>query len=242
MRRAILSDIHGNLHALEAVLKDAEKAVVEEFLCLGDVVGYGAYPQECLQLVRERCRWVVRGNHDQVASDDSPLDEYYNEARISLEWTRKMLSTEDRAWLGSLPMVVQEESLSLVHASLHRPEDWEYLDFEGDLRRHFRCQETPICFSGHTHVAGVFEEEPLASREIPWNAPYSLSPEKRYLLNAGSVGQPRDQDPRASYVILDEFQKVVTFRRVRYEVGRAQTAIRARKLPPFLAERLGEGV
>ncbi len=242
MRRAIISDIHANIHALDAVLKDIERQAVETIICLGDVVGYGAFPEDCVTKVRERCSTTILGNHDYMAGNDFQLEGYFDDARKSLEWTRGRLNDADRAFLNGLPILFEESQTTYVHASLHEPTTWEYLDFGGDFQRHFALQKTPVCFVGHTHMPGIFTNEVMGSHELTWNAPISLPNRDQVLVNAGSVGQPRDQEPRACYVIYDEMQRVVTFRRVNYEIQRAQNGIRAVKLPVFLAERLAEGV
>lgn len=242
MRLAILSDIHANLQALEAVLRDLEKQIPDQVICLGDLVGYGAFPSECIQLIRKHCSQVVLGNHDSVCAGKDFMENYYEEARISLEWTESRLDEEEKNYLSKLPYVVEGEQTTYVHASLHQPELWEYIDYEESLRLHFENQNTPVCFAGHTHIPAIFGKKELASAELTWNSPLPLPKDQQILVNPGSVGQPRDQDPRASYVIYDEAQRIVTYRRVRYEIARAQNGIRAIKMPSFLAERLADGV
>lgn len=242
MRRAIISDIHGNQHALEAVLRDMEKEVVEDVICLGDIVGYGAFPHECLARVRDCCSLVLKGNHDAAAGSDSVLDGYYEDARVSLEWTRTRLSEEERAYLAQLPLVSRTKRATYVHATLDDPEAWGYLEYPTDIEAHFAFQETHTCFCGHTHFPGIYNADNPSGYELSWNTPIQLPGDRKFLLNVGSVGQPRDRDTRACYLIYDELQGVVTFKRVRYEIGRAQTGIRAVKLPRFLAERLADGV
>ena len=242
MRRAIISDIHGNQHALEAVLRDMEKEVVENVVCLGDIVGYGAFPNECLDLVRRHCEVVVKGNHDAMAGSDEDLEGYYEDARVSLEWTREKLSEEERAYLHHLPMVLKIKSATFVHASLYDSENWPYLEYASEIEDHFQYQDSHTCFFGHTHVPGLYNLDNPSGYELSWNTPVQLPEDRAFLLNVGSVGQPRDNDPRACYLIFDELQGVVTFKRVRYEIARAQTGIRAVKMPKFLADRLAEGV
>jgi predicted phosphodiesterase len=241
MRIAIISDIHSNLHALEAVLKDIEKQVPDQIFCLGDIVGYGAYPRDCLRLVKANCSLVLKGNHDDTASYPKDLDSYYDEARISLEWTRDQLEEEDIDYLRSLPYVNEGKLTSYVHASLNEPENWEYIEYLEALQAHFSKQKTEVCFAGHTHLPAIFGAAELESADLTWNNPLPLPRDQRILVNPGSVGQPRDSDPRACYVIYDEVQRIVTYRRVRYEVERAMNSIRAVKMPAFLADRLAKG-
>jgi len=242
MRIAILSDIHANVHALESVLKDAEKQGVEYLLCLGDIVGYGAFPGECIQLVRKNCSRAVIGNHDIFAAGDTSLENFSEDARISLEWTRVRLAEEERHYLKALPYILEGDTTTYVHASLHNTKQWEYLDYAPTLRKHFEIQETRVCFVGHTHLPAIFESEELRSAELSWNSPLALPRDVKVVVNAGSVGQPRDLDPRACYVIYDEAQSIVTYRRVRYEIERARNGILAIKMPRTLADRLTEGV
>lgn len=242
MRLAIISDIHANLQALEAVLRDMEKQIPDHVICLGDLVGYGAFPSECIQLVQKHCSQVILGNHDSVCAGIDSLDDYYEEAQISLEWTRNRLDESEQEYLAGLPYILEGEQTIYVHASLHCPEQWEYIDYEELLRLHFENQETPVCFAGHTHLPAIFGRKAMASAALSWNSPLPLPKDQQILVNPGSVGQPRDQDPRACYVIYDEAQRIVTYRRVRYEIARAQNGIRAVKMPSFLAERLAEGI
>ncbi len=241
MRRAIISDIHGNLHALEAVLGDIGREAVEDVVCLGDVVGYGAFPAECLALVRQHCSLVVCGNHDHAVGHDYLLEAYYDEARQSLEWTREALDDGERAYLAGLPLEHRTDWVTYVHASLPNPETWGYLEFSGDVVEHLKHQETPVCFIGHTHLPGVYSGDLTNFFEISWNARQRL-PEGPLVVNVGSVGQPRDQDPRACYVIYDEMQGVISYRRVRYPIAEAQQAIREAGLAPFFADRLRVGI
>ncbi len=241
MRFAVISDIHGNAHALEAVLKDIERQVPDHVYCLGDLVGYGAFPSECIALIRSHCSMVLKGNHDAAAGTAGSLDGYFEDARVSLEWTREHLSEAERDYLQGLPLLETGAVTTYVHASLHEPEEWGYLDSKEALEGHFSAQETDLCFAGHTHLPAIIGGAALASAELGWNVPLPLPRDQRILVNPGSVGQPRDEDSRACYAIFDEAQRIVTYRRVRYEVRRAQNGIRAIKMPGFLADRLEHG-
>ena len=242
MRYAVISDIHGKVHALEAVLKDIERQVPDHIFCLGDLVGYGAFPGECIALVKESCSVILKGNHDAAAGAGGSLDGYFEDARLSLEWTRERLSEAEREFLQALPLTHAGEITSYVHASLHEPAEWDYLDTEEALDLHFERQESDLCFAGHTHLPAIIGGAELACANLSWNVPLPLPRDQKILINPGAVGQPRDEDPRACYAIFDEAQRIVTYRRVRYEVRRAQNGIRAIKMPTFLADRLENGV
>jgi len=241
MRCAILGDIHGNLQALEAVLADAREYGCTEFHCLGDVVGYNANPSECLEIVRNLPGACVLGNHDQAAFGEYSLEGFSSFASVSLEWTRGVLNADQKAWLGSLRLQRQIRKTTLVHATLDSPESWGYVrtDFEAQLS--LACQRTPLCFIGHTHVPKSFGQgvgEMLLFENVDG---VELPRSPKLLINAGSVGQPRDGDWRAAYMIHDEDSGGLWLRRVEYDVESASRAVLAAGLPSKLAERLHKG-
>lgn len=239
MRIALFGDIHANLEALEAVLADAEKQRCDSYVCLGDLVGYNADPARCLERVREMGCPVVKGNHDEDASGTHSLEQMNPIAASALMWTRRALSDEQRTWLRRLRMVRQIEDFTVVHSTLDQPTNWNYVTNKFDAMSNFSYQFTQVCFHGHTHVPRVFikdqrvHEEPAESIVIEDGA--------KYFINAGSVGQPRDGDWRASYVIYDMPEHKVVFRRIEYDLAAAQKKLLATDLPPALAERLAEG-
>jgi len=242
MRYAILGDIHANLHALEAVLEDARALGCTEFHLLGDVVGYGAFPSECVTIASELPGSCVMGNHDQAASGDMSLDVLSEVARISLQWTRERLSPEHRAWLGALRPQRQIRRTTFVHATLDSPLAWGYVREAAHAEMSMALQRTPLCFIGHTHVPQafakgigqvlLFDEEEQGIR---------LSRTTKYLINAGAVGQPRDGDPRAAYMIHDEEEEGLWLRRIDYNIEAAASAILEAGLPQKLAVRLRTG-
>jgi diadenosine tetraphosphatase ApaH/serine/threonine PP2A family protein phosphatase len=241
MRCAILGDIHGNLEALEAVLADAREYGCTEFHCLGDVVGYNANPSECLEIVKNLPGACVLGNHDQAAAGEYSLEGFSSSASVSLEWTRGVLNADQKAWLGSLRLQRQIRKTTLVHATLDSPESWGYVrtDFEAQLS--LACQRTPLCFIGHTHVPKSFGQgvgEMLLFENIDG---VELPRSSKLLINAGSVGQPRDGDWRAAYMIHDEESGGLWLRRVEYDVESASRAVLLAGLPSGLAERLHKG-
>jgi diadenosine tetraphosphatase ApaH/serine/threonine PP2A family protein phosphatase len=240
MRCAILGDIHANIHALEAVVADARAYGCTEFQLLGDVVGYGAFPSECVELARSLTRICVLGNHDQAAAAEITLADFSETASVSLEWTRGKLSADQRSWLGALMPRRQVRGTTLVHASLDSPLSWGYVRSLATAELSMALQGLPVCFIGHTHVPIGYvhggEEFSLGIGEG-----ISLDPKSKYLINAGSVGQPRDGDWRAAYLIHDEDEHGLWLRRVEYDVESAASAVLAAGLPEKLATRLRTG-
>mgnify|MGYP000101815309 CR=1 FL=1 len=239
MRIALFGDIHANLEALEAVLADATELGVTEYVCLGDVVGYNADPAACLEIVRAMNCPTVKGNHDEEASGTHSLDTMNPVAAAALEWTRQQLSEEQRQWLMRLRMVRQVMDFTIVHSTLDQPANWNYVTNRFDAMANFSYQFTHICFHGHTHVPRVFVKTDKVQEVVADSI--AIEPGAKYFINVGSVGQPRDGDWRACYAIYDFDAKVVTYRRVEYDIAKTQAKIIAAGLPPMLAERISEG-
>ncbi len=239
MQIALFGDIHANLEALEAVLDDARRQNCTDWVCLGDVVGYNASPAECIELVRKMDCPVVKGNHDEDAGGDHSLENMNPTAATALEWTRNQLSQDHRVWLRKLRMVRQVEDFTVVHSTLDQPQAWHYVTNKFDAMSNFSYQFTNVCFHGHTHVPRVFVRAARV-REVPTES-VAVEEGLKYFINVGSVGQPRDGDPRACYVIYDFDSKTVLFRRVDYDLDLAQQKILEAGLPPGLAARLTEG-
>ena len=239
MRIAIFGDIHANLEALETVLKDAEEHGCEKYVCLGDVVGYNANPVECLERVREMDCPVVKGNHDEDAGGDHSLEQMNPTAAEALDWTRNQLSDDQRAWLRKLRMVRQVESFTIVHSTLDQPQSWGYVSNKFDAMSNFSYQFTQVCFHGHTHVPRVFVRSTRV-KDVPADS-IAVEDGMKYFINAGSVGQPRDGDWRASYCIYDTQTHLVTFRRLEYDIATTQQKILDAGLPKSLANRLADG-
>lgn len=237
---AFLGDIHANLDALEVVLADARACGVTDFLCVGDVVGYNACPNECCEIIRELCPVTVCGNHDSYCGTNDPLDDFTPLAAAMVKWSRAALSDENREWLRSLKYVELSMGVTLVHATMDAPEGWGYVFDEFEAESSFAYQKTALCFHGHTHVPVVYE---LHHGAITRLAPtvFRLEPGRKYFLNTGSVGQPRDGDPRASYCIYAPADRSIEYRRLEYDVEAAQRRIRNAGLPARLADRLAEG-
>ena len=254
-RIAILGDIHANLTALRTVLADCEAQGVTDYICTGDIVGYNPWPHECLELVRELkyngapCP-VVMGNHDFYVShkDGIDLDDFNPNAKIVIEWTRKQMSMDEIYYLKSIPFTVVKEGMTIVHSTLDKPEKFGYVFEVGDVIPHFSLQKTPVCFNGHTHFPGILERQLGGIYEISSkflleerDGIFDLLIGRKYLVNVGSVGQPRDGDPRASYVIYEPKLRRVKFRRLEYDIAEVQARIREVGLPEHLAERLATG-
>jgi diadenosine tetraphosphatase ApaH/serine/threonine PP2A family protein phosphatase len=240
-RFVVFSDIHANLPALTAFLGEVDTAGFERLYCCGDVVGYGAHPNECCEIIRERAIPTVIGNHDYVTVDMADV-EYFNEvARRAILWTRERLTAENLAFLESLPFTHQFGDFALVHASPRLPRAWNYVITRGEAQENFEYFEGRICFIGHSHqpfaVAKLGESLVCSTDvdEIP------LKPDGRYLINVGSIGQPRDGDSRSCYVSVDLDESVLRFHRLTYAVNDAQKAILDEGLPMELAERLSYG-
>lgn len=240
MRYAILSDVHGNLEALRAVLADA-RGRTDAALCLGDVVGYGADPGPCVDLVAETCERVVTGNHERAVTSQMGLDWFNPWARTAAEWTRTRLPADARAWLATLPLVHEVADATLVHASPAQPEEWEYLVSAEDGFAAFGAFSTRVCFVGHSHVPRAWTQGSWGRDHDPIPSAVTLEAGCRYIVNVGSVGQPRDRDPRAAYAVWDLDRRRVEIRRVPYDVAAARTKILDAGLPRLLAERLADG-
>jgi predicted phosphodiesterase len=241
MRVLVVSDIHANLNALDAVLDDA--GMFEAVWCLGDLVGYGPDPNECVDRVREFPELLcIGGNHDKAAIGDLDLDAFNGEARRALEWTNSQVSPETRKYLHELPEQITHESFTLVHGSPRRPL-WEYLLDAPRVQSTFSSFHTPYCLVGHSHVAIAFQlnERNRCIPLLPSHTDVFQLGFQRMILNPGSVGQPRDQDPRASYSLLDTESLQWEWRRIKYDVQAVQAHMRLADLPPRLILRLAEG-
>jgi diadenosine tetraphosphatase ApaH/serine/threonine PP2A family protein phosphatase len=242
MRIAVISDVHANLHALEAVLAEVDAAAVDELWCLGDLVGYGPRPNECAALLRERTTVCLAGNHDLVVLGKIPLAEFAGEAAAAAAWTRTVLDEEARSFLGGLEAHGERPGVELFHGSPRDPV-WDYVLSADAGRRTFAATAAPLVLVGHSHLALELSGDASAVRGGQAAAGTSLDLDAgRRLLNPGSVGQPRDGDPRAAWLVIDEGAGRATFRRTRYPVERTQAEMRERGLPEVLAARLEHGV
>lgn len=239
MRIAIVSDIHANLAAFEAVLAHAEP--VDAIWCLGDTVGYGPFPNECIALLRSHEHRAVAGNHDLAACGRMGTEEFNDAAAQAAHWTAEQLSTASRAFIEELPMVVVEGDFTLVHGSLRWPE-WEYLLLSEQAQAQFELQGTPYSIVGHSHLPFVCEQvAPAPTLRPAIDGERVVLGERKLIFNPGGVGQPRDGDPRASYALYDSDARAVTYHRVGYDIESTQRAMEAARLPSWLIERLTYG-
>ncbi|HEY3183553.1 MAG TPA: metallophosphoesterase family protein [Gaiellaceae bacterium] len=241
MRVAVVSDIHANLPALDAVLHAIDEEAPDGIWCLGDVVGYGPHPNECCAAVRERAELCLAGNHDLGVLGSLDLADFSPDAAASARWSAGVLAPEARAFLEPLPSLARRDEAQLYHASPRDPV-WEYVLTEEGAADALALTDAPVVLVGHTHVplAVTIEDGRVAGGLAPGGAEVELAG-RRWLLNPGSVGQPRDEDPRAAWLLIDFAAGRAAFRRVPYPIERTQADIRAGGLPEVLATRLAEG-
>ena len=239
MRYAIIADIHANLEAFNVVLADAKAMSCTHYACLGDVVGYNANPKECLDMVRGMNIPVVKGNHDEYCSSETDLEGFNPHAQEAINWTRNQLTDDDRKWLRDLRYIRLVASFSIVHATLDGPQRWGYVFDKLAAAASFTYQNTSVCFFGHTHVPVAFVRDAMVRGGT--YSKFKTEPGKKYFVNVGSVGQPRDGNPKAAYVVYDLDEGSIELRRLDYDIGTTQRKILEAGLPPRLAHRLAEG-
>jgi predicted phosphodiesterase len=233
MRIAIISDVHSNLEALKTALETIDGQGVDDIVCLGDIVGYGANPNECLEIVRSRCSIILQGNHDAAAVDLSVANQFTLNAQLSAIWTFGVLTPENKDYLRSIPQLKPRGDILFSHASPFEPEEWNYVISEYDTREAFQAFTEKLCFIGHSHIPVIFSEHGKVA---------AISRSGRYIVNVGSIGQPRDANPDLGFGIFDteswSYQQV----REPYDVDAAAEKIRKAGLPRALAERLYQGM
>ena len=238
MRIAIISDIHGNIHALENVEKDIRERQVDEIVCLGDMLNFGAFPKECLDWVRENCSVVLRGEHDTFTAmcDDILLTN--PEAIKSADWTYEQLSEEDLKYISDLPLDLDYKNVVLTHDEPSVPGSMYFITSLKDAKETMTCYKEQICFYGHVHIPLLFVKDNERIKVIQNPTEYSLKDNEKYLVNCGSVGQPRDKDKRASYLIYDTEENLFEFRKVDYDKEKASKEIINKGLPEIFARVL----
>lgn len=241
MRYAIFADVHSNLEALEAVLAVYENESIDKYLCVGDVVGYAANPRECIQNLKNICTITVAGNHDWASVNLFSLNYFNDFAREAIFWTRQNLGEGDRYFLEALKLTYQNEDLTLVHGTLDRPGDFNYLTDGYIAEETFNLMQTNVCFIGHSHVAGIFikgQDDRITYRQ---DNSMDIKQENKYIINVGSVGQPRDGIPYAAYCVYNTKEKELWIKRVNYDRETTRKKIIAAGLPGFLGDRLMMG-
>jgi diadenosine tetraphosphatase ApaH/serine/threonine PP2A family protein phosphatase len=233
MRIAIISDIHSNLEALTTAMDIIDKQSVHEIVCLGDIIGYGANPNECLDLVRRRCKIVLMGNHEEAVLDASKAKDFTQNARFAIEWTRHHVDEENLVYLRSLPLAARNNNILYVHASPCEPGAWDYIFEEESASHSFRCFSESLCFIGHTHIPAIFSINGYTPR---------ITRDDRFLVNVGSIGQPRDRNTQLSFGMLDTDTRIYENIRAPYDVETAVKKIMNSDLPVRLGQRLLMGV
>jgi diadenosine tetraphosphatase ApaH/serine/threonine PP2A family protein phosphatase len=242
MKIAVLSDIHSNFHALQAVIEDIQLIDdIDHIINLGDVVGYGAYPNECINIIKNKAKISLMGNHDYAACDFMNYSFFNSFARTAIEFTRKEITEEGLSFLKKLPFTYSFDSNLFVHSSPIFPESWTYILNKKTANFIFTTieKDAKTIFIGHSHIPIVFLNE--GSKIRSWYGPKIYLEESPAIINVGSVGQPRDRDVRACYAIYDLDERSITYRRVQYDIDAAFETIIAKGLPPVLAERLKRG-
>ena len=242
MRYAFLGDIHGNTEALSAILAHLKGNRIDKIVCLGDIVGYGAEPVACLETIRGLGCDVIAGNHDWAAVGRIAIDQFNTYAKAAAIWTRDQLSQEQKDWLAALPLTRTYEHCAVAHGTFHQPEAFNYIQTVFDAQQSFTALRelgARIGFLGHSHVpVGFFDTDPITytlDPEMP------IDPELATIVNAGSVGQPRDENNKASYAVFDSDARTASINRVEYDIDAAANKIRAANLPEILAARLYQG-
>lgn len=240
MRYGIFSDIHGNLEAMEAVIYAFEKEVIDRYCCVGDIVGYSANPHECIEIVKNLKAACVAGNHDWAVVDKTDIRYFNPMAKEAIYWTRLHASREDMAFLDGLGLIFKSEEFILAHGTLQEPSFFYYLTDEMQAGAMFRLMDRNVAFVGHSHIPGIFIQiqnhvECLPAFDV------QLAQGCKYIVNTGSVGQPRDGNPMATYCIFDTAAGTISIKRVNYDIESAQKKILKMHLPPFLASRLAVG-
>ena len=241
MRYGLISDIHGNLEALTVVINELEKRNVDEVLCLGDIIGYGPDPEECVDLVKRHANVILAGNHDYAAMGMLDISYFNPHARRAIEWTAGQISDETRKFLKERPLMMVYDDFTIVHATPAEPEKWNYILSLEDAADNFAHFHNQVCFIGHSHVPVIIAKDEQGKISVRKGPEIHLQDNEKYIINIGSVGQPRDLDPRAAFAIFDTESKHYELLRVAYDVQTTQQKILKIGLPYFLAERLAKG-
>jgi len=240
MRYGIIGDIHGNLEALETAVEACREEGVRAFFCIGDIVGYGANPKECIETVLKLKTVCVAGNHDWAVSGKVDTVAFNESARQAVQWTQNELSEKEKDFLKDLDLVFENEDFTLVHGTLNRPQSFVYLLDSSDAPDSFYLMSRSVCFVGHTHIPQILiqHEDKI---QIAQSSRVELEEGSKYIINVGSIGQPRDGNPMAAYCIYDPDLQRIEIKRIAYDVKKAQEKIIQAGLPEVLAHRLAIG-
>lgn len=240
MRYGVFSDVHSNLEAFEAICEDFKSCRIDQFLFLGDIVGYGANPSECIAMLKSLDPVSIAGNHDWAVADVIDLDSFSQMAAQSIIWTKEIINESEQSFLSGLELIKNGSTWRLVHGALNNPQDFNYMSDEYMAARTFSCLEEQVCFVGHTHKAGIFIQD-KEKINLSLVKSCKLKKDLRYIVNVGSVGQPRDGDHKASLCVYDDVDSSIEFRRVPYDAKRARQKIIDSGLPRLLGDRLLAG-
>lgn len=237
----ILSDVHANLEAFEAVLEDMKRQKIDRKIFLGDVVGYGPNPNECIELLRENCDVIICGNHDSAVTGKTDTAFFNSYARESAIWTAKVLTKENMDFLKTLKSSTILDDFQIAHSTPFKPDSWSYLTSLQDAHENYQTLERHVCFIGHTHQPLIIEFVDEVN-VLPIKDMYkTLNKNRKYIINAGSVGQPRDMNPEACYMTFDTKTDTIEYRRVEYNIERVQKKMHKHELPRYLIDRLSIG-
>ncbi len=238
----LFSDVHSNLEALEVLVKKIKEIKPDKVICLGDIVGYGANPKECLELVKEISDKIVAGNHDWGVVGKFNIEYFNPYAKEAILWTKEKLSLQDKLFLENLPLINSAQGFESTHSSLWFPQNFDYIFEPIDTLNTFKMMRKNICFIGHTHKPIAFildKNKNMVFKNL--GKEISIKEEFKYIINVGSIGQPRDRNPRISFCVYDDSKHIAKWLRLEYNIKKAQRKILKEKLPPILAIRLGGG-
>jgi predicted phosphodiesterase len=241
VKLGIISDIHANLDALEAVVRELKDKGATRFVCCGDIVGYGPDPDRCINVIRGLVSACVAGNHDWAAVGSIPIRDLNPVASSAVLWTQTVLTEPNRLYLASLPLIAEEGPFFIVHSAPSVPDAWEYVLTLREAARELEHCRAGVCVVGHSHRPFSVERLPGRPARVVREGSFRIQPQARYFINAGSVGQPRDGDPRACCLLYDDEAQLMTYLRVPYDIPAVQAKILAAGLPEYLASRLGPG-
>ena len=242
MKYIIFSDVHSNLEAIEAFCAVLKPIHYDKTVCLGDIVGYNADPNLAVEWVRDEVDLVLAGNHDYAVLNKTDVSYFNSAAYRACAWTRKVLRTTNKEFLDTLPVEKKEDEIHWVHSSPFEPTNWHYVSTVQAAEKNFDYFEQTVCFLGHSHLPGIFEKKKNDETYSITPSKLELDPESRYIINVGSLGQPRDGNPNPSFVFYDSLNHIVEFHRFKYDLSLTKSKIRACHLPPILADRLADGM